>query len=652
MNALLRKDLPWMLFFLIGGTAGMVGALCSSWFIYTFVVTPGHREELFHVAWSCGLGLGVVAACFDEALGVREFLACRPVSAGAVLGSRLLGCLLVLAGWFVLVPFAAYLVMALLDPSWEPGWFRQLPSIWGAMVPAVSMCAVGLCAGGLPFPWWVRLLCLPPLVVIPFSMIYSCERESDLRSSSTSWPAFVGGHLALAAVAVAWAWLGRGRVGDRDRPAGNAVRWRAIVPMLGVVAVAAVIVLRLLEATAVDRLHAAWPRLVLAGDKPVLAVRSDWNEPWIVVDAAHQPTGERLAPGQSLGRFGLRVDVDLLRVEAPRERAWRSSGVGEEGTLWVDADGTAFWKRRDRGGGLRLVERETTSPHFGTNAWVETVGGPGGRRAVVVQPGDAEVWLFDPAAEGFVRVPLPDGDLVAARLERTTSEPVPDAAVVPAKGEELVHGQRFGYALLDQRLVKVVRLVPQPPDPADQLPERLRFLAFDCLGGTFEYDLGAGIAPFRHRFEPRTATERTFAGLACLLSAMRPPLLQLLTGALAVAPMSWGAGVARSSERPLPGWVTMLLDPLVMIGARWWLVAASIVLAVLVAWATRRRLRRRGVDAATLRFWTVAVVLLGPVGALVAIACERRRAWADRALRVPPPAPRIASPFNPAEVVA
>ena len=652
MNALLRKDLPWMLFFLIGGTAGMVGVLCSSTFIYTFVVTPGHREELFHVAWSCGLGLGVVAACFDEALGVREFLACRPVSAGAVLGSRLLGCLLVLAGWFVLVPFVAYLLMALFDSSWEPGWFRQLPSIWGAMVPAVSMCAVGLCAGGLPFPWWVRLLCLPLLVVIPFSMIYSCERESDPGFSRTSWPAFVGGHLALTAVAVALAWLGRGRVGDRDRPAGAAVRWRAIAPMLGVVAVAAAIVLRLLEGTAVDRLHAAWPRLVLAGDKPVLAVRSDWDGPWTVVDAAHQPTGERLTPGQWLGRFGLRVDVDLLRVEAPREWGSRSSGVRQEGWLWVEEDGTAFWKRRDAG--LRLVEREATSPHFGTNAWVVTLDGPEGRSAVVGQPGDAEVWLFDPAAERFVRVPLPDGDLVAARQWQhgTTSEPVSDAAVLPAKDEDLVRGQRFGYALRDQRLVKVVRPVPHPPDPDDRLHERQRFLDFDCVGGTVEYDLGAGMAPFRHRFEPRTATERTFAASASLLSAMRPPLLQILTGALAVPPMSWGAGVTPSPERPLPGWVTMLLDPLVMIGARWWLVAASIALAVLVAWATRRRLRRRGVDAATLRFWTVAVVLLGPVGAWVAIACERRRAWADRALRVPPPAPRIASPFNPAEVVA
>jgi hypothetical protein len=421
--------------------------------------------------------------------------------------------------------------------------------------------------------------------------------------------------------------------------------------MLGVVAIAAGIVLRLVAANPVERLHVAWPRLVLVSDKPVLAVRSDWNAPWLVVDAEHQPTGQRLAPGHGLGRSGLGVDVDLLHIEAPRERASRSGGVAESGWLWVDADGTVFWKRADSA--LREVEKQTTSPHFGANAWIDTLDGPEGRRAVVGQPGDAEVWLFDPAAEGFVRVPLPDGDLVAARHARHgANEPLPDAAVVPAKGEDLVHGQRFCYVLREQRLVKVLRLVPEPPDPEDQLRDRQRFLDFDCLGGTIEYDLGPGVEPFRHRFEPRTATERTFAGFACLLSAMRPPLLQVLSRALAVPSMSWGAGVVTPPERPLPGWVTMLLDPLVMIGRRSWLVLASIALAVLVAWGTRLRLRRRGVDAATLRFWTIAVLLLGPVGAWVAIACEQRRAWADRALRVPPAAPRIVSPSRPAEVVA
>ena len=193
-------------------------------------------------------------------------------------------------------------------------------------------------------------------------------------------------------------------------------------------------------------------------------------------------------------------------------------------------------------------------------------------------------------------------------------------------------------------------MVP-PEEDSPQL--RYRVSDTDHLGSTVELELGPGLAPFRHRFEPRTAVERTFAGLALLLSAIRPPVLQIPSGALSIPPVSWEPGADPPPSEPRSTrWSYLLLDPLVVVGARWWLVLASIALAVLVAWGTRRHLRLRGVDAATLRFWTVAVLLLGPAGAWVAIACERRRAWADRALRVPPPAPRIASPFNPAEFVA
>ncbi|MFY9345512.1 MAG: hypothetical protein WAT39_23685 [Planctomycetota bacterium] len=676
-RALLKKDVPWLLFFLAGGTAGMVAALCSSPFVYTFIVTPGHREELFHVAWSCGVGLGVVAACFDELLGTREFLACRPVSAGGVLRARLVGCLSVLAGWFVLVPSVAYTVFALIDPAWQPGWFRQLPSIWGAMLPAVSMCAVGLCAGGLPFPWWVRLLCLPPMVVIPFSVIFvwaqAWERSGNYYmagSGTTSWPAFVGGHLALAALAVAWAASCRRFVRDPDRPVAATLRRRLLTPLLGVTAISAVLVLQFLTATAVRRLHANWPQLVLHDGKPVLAVRPDWAGPWLVVDADHRLTGERLSSAPRVGFTGLGVGRDSIRVEAPRDTRYRSAGARVGGALLLDADGTAFWQQSD--GRMHQVAKTTASPRFGAKARVEALVKRGASQTVVAEPGqdtlqilgagtfvvaepgDDAVWILDPAARNFVRAALADGDRVVERQYDTTIEPLPDATLVPSDDESLLRGERFGYALRDRGLVKVVRLVPAPPAPSDDEATRyVRHLEMDCLGGTLEHDLGPGVAPFRHRFEPRTATERAFAGVALMLSAIRPPVMQLPSGLVSVPPLSWGRGIDETvGERPRLGWAVTLLDALIWIGGRWWLVAVSVAVAVLVTWGTRRRLRRVGADAGTLRFWTVAVLLLGPVGALVAIACERPRAWADRTVRIPVPAPRIVSPTAAPEVLA
>ena len=77
MKARLRKDRPWILFFLVGGTLGLVLALCSSGFVTTFLIGASRRDEVFHVAWACGLGLGVgVVLRPDTLAGVLTQAAC------------------------------------------------------------------------------------------------------------------------------------------------------------------------------------------------------------------------------------------------------------------------------------------------------------------------------------------------------------------------------------------------------------------------------------------------------------------------------------------------------------------------------------------------------------------------------------------------
>jgi hypothetical protein len=310
---------------------------------------------------------------------------------------------------------------------------------------------------------------------------------------------------------------------------------------------------------------------------------------------------------------------------------------------------------------MHPIPKTPGQPRFAHDAWIETLDlpAPAGRMLVVAEPGAAEVWICDPSGQAFRRLALAEDDRVRSRAtERATRwEPLPEASVVPGKEEGLVQGERFGYVLRDQALVKVARLLaPEPRAPSEW--DRVRVTDADVLGSTIEYQRGPGMEPFRHRFAVRTAKDTAFAALLLALSAMRPPVLQIASGAASVPRLSWGNGTDYTERRAVlqvGAWgraVWWALDPVVVVGGRWWLVAASIGLAVLMAWAARRRLRRLGADAATIRFWTTAVLLLGPAGAWAAIACERPRAWADRAVRPPVAAPRIASAEVAPEVVA
>lgn len=623
MKALLQKDLPWIAGLLVLGTAAMAIALCMQSFATTFVVSPGQRDELFHAAWGSGLLLGVVAFAFDEALGTREFLAQRPLGVAALVGARLAGCALVLLGWFVLVPPCAYAALAFGDSSWEFGHWRQWPAIWGTMTPAISACAIGAVATALPFAAWARGLCAAPLFLIPFSVIFWLERAGPSRT--TAWPVFVGGHLLVAGLLVAWLWFTKGNRRDGDLPASGRLRIRIVAPLLGIATLLWAVLQMEVEANAVERLLRTYPRPLVHEGQVVLVRRADWDEPWQRVDAGHRPTGEqiRVRFESLVGPEVPRVHREFLRVEGPRSGAWQSSGVGVQGRFLLDEDGTAWWQPwRD---GLRTVAKSPAEPRFAAGTRLLALGDGVMREVVLIEPEGQGVWRWLPGTTGCVRVPPPDGDrLVGSIPHGDRYEPLAEAAGAQLQaGETLLCGETFVYTLRDGELRRVGKVFPAGPE-AGASP---RFLAVDAdvLGWTLAFDGDAAVAPFHHRFEPRTAAERGFALLALASAALRPPLLQGIAQVRAPGPGSWH-------------WFT---DPLVAGGRRPWLVGIGMALAGLLAWATRRRLRRLGAAADTIRFWTIAVCLLGPFGAVASVVGERPRAHARRPVPATVPPPRL-----------
>ena len=640
-TALLRKDLPWLLFFLVGGTLGLALAVCTHSF-WGFVVAVGSRDEVFHVAWSCGMGLGIVAFAFDEVLGTREFLAQRPVGAAAVMRARLLGCALVLGGWMLLAPALAYLLLVFESAPWQWGHWQQLPTIWGTMLPAWSACALAALATSLPFAWWVRLLGLGALFVLSFSVIFWCERES--ARGLTSWPVFVGGHGAVALGATALAWRVRGLRRDPDQPLAAGARRAGVVPMLVVGALTVAGLLMILAGNAIGRLRACFPRVVRHDGAYQLAVRPEWRGPWILVGSDHAPTGQILTAATDIGREGRYFFVDEVRIEGPRDDLGHSATISA-GELLVDADGTPWWAPRDAP--LHRLEKSSGEPCFARGAYPKAfVLGPDDNRSVLVlERGSDAAWRFDASTARFDRLALAAGDRIDEveylRPSSNTSLAF-EPGFVPTEREDLIRGEQFAYSVRNSGLVKVASV--QVRDDEKRRNGVLRLVASDGLGWTLEVapTEAGGAAMFRHDFAPRTPAECFWAATACLMSAVRPPVLQLPA---AFAPAN------DLTPGPQQRW-QWLLDPLIVAGRRWWLVALGIALAALLTRVMRRRLRHLGADAATIRFWSGATLLLGVFGAWACLWCERPRRWADRSCAAPVPAPRLVSPHPVEQSVA
>jgi hypothetical protein len=102
------------------------------------------------------------------------------------------------------------------------------------------------------------------------------------------------------------------------------------------------------------------------------------------------------------------------------------------------------------------------------------------------------------------------------------------------------------------------------------------------------------------------------------LSLLRPPLLEAASLLFPRKPPALG--------NPTDDDARIILDPLVMLGARWVLLLDLLLGAGLAA-LTLRRLTRLGVPAPRRAFWTAVSLALGPAGFVVGRAWEGNRAW-------------------------
>jgi len=112
MKTLIRKDLDWLLIFLIVGTFIPLVIVAERSFVSVWI------RPLYGMAWECyicwctaGLVMGVFAGIREELSRTEEYLRHRPVSPTRIFVVKTLACLVVISAWVVL-PFALPLVFS------------------------------------------------------------------------------------------------------------------------------------------------------------------------------------------------------------------------------------------------------------------------------------------------------------------------------------------------------------------------------------------------------------------------------------------------------------------------------------------------------------------------------------------------------------
>jgi hypothetical protein len=255
---------------------------------------------------------------------------------------------------------------------------------------------------------------------------------------------------------------------------------------------------------------------------------------------------------------------------------------------------------------------------FSTDAQVV---GSWGRVALVAEPKEGTLWRFDlqRGGPGFQPAALPGGDTFVEDLTEAL-EAAPSFLKMYAPHPTVIRGQKGLYEPekgdLRAASAEVVSAV-QSLDRRRQWPE-----AQIAMEGPVRFRAtlpAAGSEPaFSHDYAPYTAAEKGLSVQMHGLSLLRPPLLELASLLFPSSPPNLG--------NPTDDDTRILLDPLVMLGARWVLIIDLLLGAALAALAFRRS-TRLGLPAPRRLFWTLVAFGFGPAGFVVYRACEGDRAW-------------------------
>lgn len=637
--AMLKRDRSFAALLILLGAIALAIALSQDRFLHVWVFEPAHLEATFYTSWGAGLVLGVAVAIRDRVLGVRDQLRHRPMSATQLQLGRLATLCLVLVAWWVLGPLGSWIAEAVGGHLASVGRIERFGSVFAVMAPAASGAALAFLCASLPLAWWAQAVLAAGILVVAFPLCDVLAVAEGFSAPAT----FASAHLALAAMLLALSFPFAAVERDRDRSWTPRVpRW-ATSALLAVGVVGLCVPYSMLAGQLAANATRTYPMIArVSGDYVLIRwdpPRSSQQPRAIVVDSNHEAVGrvlERAEVGYSTQASSSYAKDPEIEPPQFGPRVWEALRVDRRGfancLLHDSRDWSEHYVAFGRGdfttpfrAGVRLVSLAADGHASRTVSTVQSV-------IWAAEPEATEVFCFDPQTGKVRAVPLPEGDRVVALVEQESGDPRAHAsfeqasALLRCERGIYVFG-RDGLLLADPKAVAALdaREAEKKNRRETTSAPELESAVADALTPTIRLVDPAGKVLFEHAFAPRTGMEQFVFATALVPSLLRPPLLQI------------GANLFASTESLV---FTPFVDPVVVGGRRAWLVFANCIVSGLLAAASRRRLRRAGADARTLRFWSVAVALTGLIGALLCEWFEPSRAW-RLPVAEPAPAPRI-----------
>jgi hypothetical protein len=629
-RALLRKDLPWLVLFVLVGGVPTVAVAFSHGF-ERVLLAPDDRMvfDLGLTLWIQAVVLGMFAALHEDVSRTRPYLVHRAVTPRRLHWTRALGCLLVVASWPVLAVLTLCGADLLFGARLGGLDARTLPVFVALTAQAVATFALTVFAASLPVAWWLR----PFVAAIAWLVVHlslACLATREATGVLTGTPVWDVTLVALAFTAVFLLAAARHeRVRhDADHPLPSSVLLgSALVVLLSALCVGAVCVTAL-QKEVFSELRRARPEVALVAPGELRLVRrfeldGRWQEQ--VVDAEHRATGVEVPRGvDSQGpqtRYVHRLpDLLELHLVADQQfdhflvhgngRAYRRIAFARGGVEILETDYERHRRRRvflSRPDGRAFSSRARAPSRYSVDS-----------AALVGDPADGTVWRLtgERGAQALEPLPLPDGDRFidfGGYTERNGNN------VTIHAGMSVIRGQR-SWRLHEGGLVAVDGDSARRSESA---PDRLAIEAhnLDVLTPEATFRALDG-ATLRHRFALHTGAEKFWASLAMALTVLRPP-------PAAVASAFADPAAAKDSS------AGFLLDVVLLDGRRA-LLALNLLLHALLAYGMCALLRRRGASKAHSVCSALGTALGGFLFFPFIAGVETRRAYA----RPVAPAPR------------
>ncbi len=651
MLSLLRKDFDWLSIATLTGVVTLSVVLINYGFVRTWITHDGNLNVALLLTWSIlALLAGLFAALRDEVFGTRDYLLHRPISRKKVFWVKSFWALIMMIIWFAL-PFVIITI-------W-PMKFSENRSIadYGRLLNYASMATVmlpsfalgyftGTARGNIFLRFLQGTIVLVPLLIFVFFSILGLSR--------TSLPYFATWQIIFAAL-LAWiASLNERNARDADRPQPTKIAILNIALLTICLTITGSFGFSTLGSSAQWSLRSASPQVARLSDgsfslsKWMPSNTLDGYQNLHAVDANHvvQP---RIINSKARYYADDGAMRHLKQTFTPTPDQYFFVSIAPElgiGDRWIELPSTnqEAYVNDDEGQVFEYLVSNFMSQ--GTSPSILSSKKQGGERFKLARPhypnlgsayalllvdyADSTPWIKRRRKPGdFVKLVLPDGGYSWNLLEPGSGYGYGDEVIRRSdkNGLDLILVMGGDHEIYQ---LKGNTFVPFPPDPSiitrseqvnhreptiDKIgPWREELTHWDPLTPEITAKGSRPDVATTFRFAPRTTEEKLYAGLLILTTTLKPGWNNIAGFFHDDAPEFRSDSLTRSA--------------LFLNGRYPWILLANLAFTVLIAWHQRRRLLRIKASLWTANSWAMAILIAGPLTAVLVFFLERPRAFA------------------------